>query len=278
MTYLLSALLGIVQGVAEFLPISSSGHLTLLQYYFGMEEADTLLNILLHFATLLAVCVAYRQDIVEMIVEFFAILKDIFSNEDIPADQPAPPARRMVFFIILGTLPLFAILPLDGMIESFGNHPQFVSCALLVTGTLLFLADRSKEGKKTIKSMTVKDALLIGLAQGCATIPGLSRSGCTIAAGLALGLERNFAVRFSFLLSLPAVAGATILKIVDMLGENFDTALLPIYGLGMLIAFVVGFFSIQLVKLLAKKGKFGAFAYYCWTAGSLSLLALLFGA
>ncbi len=278
MTYLLSAILGAVQGVAEFLPISSSGHLTLLQYYFGMAEADTLLNILLHFATLLAVCVAYKEDIMEMIVEFFAMLKELFtkSQED-NSDKPVPAGRRMVFLIMLGTLPLFAVLPIDDKVEAFGNNPQFVSCALLVTGTLLFLADRRPEGKKAIRSVTVKDVLLIGVAQGFATIPGLSRSGCTISAGLALGLERNFAVRFSFLLSLPAVAGATLLKVLDMLQQDFDTALLPIYAVGMVISFVVGYFSIQLVKMLANKGKFGNFAYYCWLAGGGSLLALSMG-
>lgn len=278
MTYLLSAILGAVQGVAEFLPISSSGHLTLLQYYFGMEEADTLLNILLHFATLLAVILAYKEDVWEMIVEFFAMIKEIFSKSDIDKSKdPVPAGRRMVFLIILGTLPLFAVLPIDDKVEAFGNNPYFVSCALLVTGTLLFMADRSPEGRKAVRSVTVKDVLLIGLAQGFATIPGLSRSGCTISAGLALGLERNFAVRFSFLLSLPAVAGATILKVLDVVGEDFDTALLPIYALGMVISFVVGYFSIQLVKILANKGKFGSFAYYCWLAGGLSLLALFLG-
>lgn len=278
MTYFLAILLGAVQGVAEFLPISSSGHLTLLQYYFGMEEADSLYNILLHFATLLAVCLAYKEDIWEMIVEFFRWCQEIFSKDATPKegkDIPAP--RRMVFLIIMGTLPLFVVLPVEGLVESFGNNPYFVSCALLVTGTLLFTADRSREGKKGVRAVTVKDILLIGVAQGFATIPGLSRSGCTISAGLALGLERNFAVRYSFLLSLPAVAGATLLKIIDMIGEDFDTALLPMYGVGMLVAFVVGYFSIQLVKILANKGKFGNFAYYCWLAGGLSLLALFLG-
>lgn len=275
MTYTLSALLGLVQGVAEFLPISSSGHLTLLQYYFGMEEADTLLNILLHFATLLAVCVSYRQDIYEMIVEFFAMMKSITSNA--PSEKGSiPTPRRLVFLIIMGTLPLFCILPIDSKIEAIGNNPYFVSCALLTTGTVLYMADRCPYGKKNARSLTVKDALLIGLAQGCATIPGISRSGSTISMGLMLGLDRNFAVRYSFLLSLPAVAGATILKIFDMIGEDFDTSLLPKYALGMVLSFVVGYFSIQLVKLLADKGKFGNFAYYCWFVGGASLLALNF--
>lgn len=273
MTYLLSALLGLVQGVAEFLPISSSGHLTLLQYYFGMEEADTLLNILLHFATLLAVCLAYRQDIKEMVLEFFAMIKEIISHEPQKKDA-VPPPRRLVFLIILGTLPLFLVLPIDSWVESLGNNPYFVSCSLLCTGTLLYIADRCPPGQKAGRSIQVKDVLLIGVAQGFATVPGLSRSGCTISTALLLGVERNFAVRFSFLLSLPAVAGATLLKVFSMFGEDFDTSLLPMYLLGMVIAFVVGYFCIQLVKLLADKGKFGGFAYYCWFVGAVSLILL----
>lgn len=280
LNYGLSALLGVVQGVAEFLPISSSGHLTLLQYYFGMEEADTLFNILLHFATLLAVCLAYRQDIMEMIAEFISMVLSCFQKDKKKGARESEELshpRKLVLFIILGTLPLFAVLPIDDKVEAFGNNPYFVSCALLVTGTLLFTADRSAKANRSIEDMTWKDALIIGVAQGFATIPGLSRSGCTISAALTLGIQRSFAVRYSFLLSLPAVAGATLLKVFDMMQEGIDNALLPMYGLGMVIAFVVGFFSIQLVKILADKGKFGAFAYYCWAAGSLSLVALFMG-
>lgn len=279
MNYGLSALLGIVQGVAEFLPISSSGHLTLLQYYFGMEEADTLFNILLHFATLLAVCIAYRKDIIEMILEFIGMIFSLFQKKEKGAreDTHMPEARKLVLMIIVGTLPLFLVLPIDGYVESLGNNPYFVSCALLITGTLLFTADRSAKGGKKLDVISWKDVVLIGVAQGFATVPGLSRSGCTISAALALGMDRNLAVRFSFLLSLPAVAGATLLKILDAMEEGIDTALLPMYATGMVLAFVVGYFSIWLVKLLADKGKFGAFAYYCWGAGALSLIALFSG-
>lgn len=280
MTYALSALLGIVQGVAEFLPISSSGHLSLLQYYFGMEEADTLLNVLLHFATLLAVCIAYRQDIYDMIVEFVSMVVEFFSKSQPRGAREmlyVPPARKLVKLVILGTIPLFLVVPVKDTVEELGNNPYFVSCALLVTGTLLFTADRSAKPTKNLNNITLKDGLIIGISQAFATIPGLSRSGCSISTALALGIDRNFAVRYSFLLSLPAVAGATILKVVDVVQEGFDTSLLPIYAVGMVLSFVVGYFSIQLVKLLARKGKFGAFSYYCWAAGALSLVALFNG-
>ena len=277
MTYLMSAVLGFVQGVAEFLPISSSGHLTLLQHFFGMAEPDNLLNVLLHFATLIAVCIYYFQDVLEMIVEFFRGIAALFSRK--PSHGNPPEARRLVLLVIVGTLPLFLILPIKHVVESFGSSPVFVSCALLVTGTILFFSDRMAGGRKNARSATLKDVLLVGLAQGVATIPGLSRSGSTISAGMAVGFDRKFAVRYSFLMSLPAVLGATLLELKDVLGGEaaLEAGILPKYLLGMVIAGVVGYFSIRLVNLLADKGKFGAFSYYCWIVGVLSLVLSLMG-
>ena len=180
----------------------------------------------------------------------------------------------MILLLIVGTLPLFLVLPFDDFVEGLGASPVFVSVMLIVTGAILFLSDRYGGGRKNGGSATVKDVALVGLAQGLATIPGLSRSGTTIAAGMALGFDRNFAVRFSFLLSLPAVLGATLLKVVKVVKAGaLDTGLLPMYLTGMVIAGVVGYFSISLVKLLASKGKFGSFAYYCWVVGAVALAA-----
>lgn len=277
MTYLMSVILGAVQGVAEFLPISSSGHLTLLQHFFGMEQADNLFNILLHFATLLAVCVVYFQDIVEMIVEFFAVLRDLVTRKSSHGNPPE--ARRLILLLIVGTLPLVAVLLIKDQVEALGNSPAFVSCALLVTGCILFFSDRMGRGSKTAKNATLKDVLLVGVAQGLATIPGISRSGSTISAGMACGFDRKFAVRYSFLMSLPAVLGATLLEVVDVLQapQGIPEGMLPKYLLGMAVSSVVGYFSIKLVNLLASKGKFGAFAYYCWAAGIVSLVAYFMG-
>ncbi len=266
----MAIVLGMVQGVAEFLPISSSGHLSLLQHFFGMEP-DTLYNILLHFATLIAVCVVYWRDVVDMIVEFFRGIASLFSRQGGHGNPPE--GRRLVLLVILGTLPLFLILPFDDMVEGLGANPVFVSAMLLVTGCILFLSDRYGGGRKTVRTATVRDVLLVGVAQGAATIPGLSRSGTTISAGMALGFDRNFAVRYSFLMSLPAVFGATLLKVVKVAKSGvLDTKLLPMYLTGMVVAGVVGYFSIRLVKLLADKGKFGRFAYYCWIAGVIALI------
>lgn len=277
MTYLMSVVLGLVQGVAEFLPISSSGHLTLFQHFFGMEEPDNLFNVLLHFATLLAVCVYYFRDVTEMITEFFRGVASLFSRKR--QGHEIPEARRMVLLVVVGTLPLFAVLLIKDSVEALGSSPIFVSCALLVTGCILFLSDRMAGGRKNARSATLKDALVVGVAQGLATVPGLSRSGCTISAGMAVGFDRKFAVRYSFLMSLPAVLGATILEVKDVLEMEGGLAqgLLPKYLVGMVVAGVVGYFSIRLVNLLAAKGKFGAFAYYCWGAGALFLILSLMG-
>jgi undecaprenyl-diphosphatase len=176
-------------------------------------------------------------------------------------------------------LPLLVVMVVKNKIEALGNFPPFVSCALLVTGCILFFADRMAHGKKTARSATLKDVLLVGVAQGVATVPGLSRSGCTISAGMALGFDRKFAVRYSFLMSLPAVLGATLLEVVDVVkdGTGIPEGMLGKYLLGMVLAGVIGYFAIKLVNLLATKGKFGAFAYYCWAVGAVSLLAYLLG-
>lgn len=275
MSYLMAVFLGFVQGVAEFLPISSSGHLTLMQHFFGVKEVDNLYNILLHFATLVAVCAVYRRDIWEMICEFFRGAGELISRRGARESRP-PVARRLVLLVILGTLPLALVLPIEGFVEGLGNSPVFVAVMLLVTGCILFFSDRLARGKKTARDATVADALLVGVAQAFATIPGISRSGTTISAGMMLGFERKFAVRYSFLLSLPAVLGATLVKVIKALGDSsVDMSLLPKYIVGMVVAGVVGYFSIRLVQLLADKGKFGKFAYYCWIAGAAALVAAL---
>ena len=276
MNYLWSAFLGFVQGVAEFLPISSSGHLSLFQNFFGLRSAESgglFFDVLLHLGTLISVFIYYWTDIRDMILEFFRGIAALGK----PTGETPPPARRLVLLVILGTLPLFLILPVKKYVEGLGSSPVFVSFALLVTGCILFLSDRMATGRKTARSATVKDVLLVGVAQGIATIPGLSRSGCTISAGMALGFRREFAVRYSFLMSLPAVLGATLLKVVKTIqsAEPISQDMLPKYLLGMAIAGVVGYFSIRLVNLLAAKGKFGAFAYYCWAAGLVSLVLVL---
>ena len=193
--HLLNAfLLGIVQGVAEFLPISSSGHLSIAQNLLnlGVEGTDDVFfDVLLHLGTLVAVFAAYWEDIRDMILEFFRMIGDV-AHGTVP--RSVPPARRLILLIIVGTLPLFVILPFRHMVEALYSNTFFVGGALLVTGLLLFACDRIRKGRKTEKSATLLDVLVVGVGQAIATCPGISRSGMTISMGCFRGMERRFAV------------------------------------------------------------------------------------
>jgi len=177
--------------------------------------------------------------------------------------------------IILATLPLALAFPFRHSVEALGNRTWFVGIMLLITGAVLYFSDKLAQGRRTEKSMTVKNAFLIGLFQLVAVLPGLSRSGLTITGGMLGGLDRSFAVRFSFLMSIPAIFGANIITFFDALfsTENpVDWSLMPRYLVGVLVAGVTGFFAIKLVKLLVAKGSFGKFAYYCWGIGTIAII------
>ena len=271
MTWLSAILLGLIQGVAEFLPISSSGHLAIAEHLFsvsGLSDIPEFFDVLLHLGTLIAVFVAYWQDIVNMVMELCCGVKDL-ARRTTPV--PVPPARRMILLIIVGTLPLGLILPVKDLVEGLGDNMYFVGGALIVTGFLLFFSDRVKKGRKTERSARLVDVLLVGVAQAIATCPGISRSGTTITAGCFVGFERKFAVRYSFLMSIPAILGANILSLKDAL----DTVVwgeVPMYLAGVIVSAVVGYACIRLLKMIADKGKFGFFAYYCWAVGALTLI------
>ena len=271
MSLIHSILLGLIQGVAEFLPISSSGHLAIAEQLLDMEGASEIpgfFDVLLHLGTLVAVFVAYWPEIWEMIQEFFRGIGDLVRGT---TPTPVPPARRMILLVIVGTLPLFVILPFKDWIEGLSSNLYVVGGALLVTGCLLFASDRVRKGRKNERSARLTDTLLVGAAQALATCPGLSRSGTTIAAGSFLGFERKFAVRYSFIMSIPAVLGANILSLKDALGGDVVWKDVPVYLVGVAVAAVVGYACIRLLKMIADKGKFGAFAYYCWAVGLLTI-------
>ena len=275
MTLFSSVLLGIIQGVTEFLPVSSSGHLAIAEHLLNVSGASAVppfFDVLLHLGTLFAVFIAYWEDIRAMILEFFCGVSDL-----VRGTTPArvPPARRMILLIIAGTLPLFAVLPVKDAIEGLGDNMYFVAFALLATGCLLFASDHVRRGRKTEKSATMLDALLVGVGQALATCPGISRSGTTITAGCFVGFDRKFAVRYSFLMSIPAILGANILSLKDALEANILWTEVPVYLVGVAVSAAVGYACIRLIKLVADKGKFGCFAYYCWLAGIVTLALIL---
>ncbi|MEA4941323.1 MAG: undecaprenyl-diphosphate phosphatase [Oscillibacter sp.] len=272
LSLLTSIVLGLIQGVSEFLPISSSGHLAIAEYMLGQTGIGTppdFFDVLLHLGTLAAVFVAYWADIKAMVFEFFQGIGDI-AHRSTPT--PLPPARRLIFLIIVGTLPLFAVLPFKDKIEGLSGNIYFVAVALLLTGCLLFASDRARRGRKSERSATMLDVLVVGVGQAIATCPGISRSGTTITAGCFVGFERKFAVRFSFLLSIPAVLGANILTLKDAAEAGINWGEVPVYLAGVLVAALVGYACIRLLKMIADRGKFGWFAYYCWAVGLLTLV------
>ena len=272
MSLLNAMILGLIQGIAEFLPISSSGHLSILNNLFSMtttEDGQMFFDVLLHLGTLFSVCVVYWQDIVDMFYEVLGFLHvGPLANEH----RQHYPAARLFLMIVLGTLPLFLILPINDMMEGLYYKSVFIGIMLVLTGCILYIADKMQQGKKTEKNMGMLDAIIIGLCQAVATIPGLSRSGTTITAGLATGLRRDFAVKYSFLLSLPAVLGANILSFAKAIKNGIDWSCLPAYLVGTVVAILSGIASISLLKRIASKGKFGGFAYYCWVVGVLSII------
>lgn len=272
MSLLSSILLGLVQGIAEFLPISSSGHLAIAEHLLnvsGATEIPDFFDVLLHLGTLVAVFVAYWSDIRDMIQELICGARDLARRS---TPDPIPPARRLILLIIVGTLPLFLILPVKDLVEGLSDNMYFVAGAILVTGCLLFASDRVRHGRKTERSATLIDVLIVGVAQAIATCPGISRSGTTITAGCFVGFERKFAVRFSFLLSIPAILGANILSLKDAVEAGIDWPSVPVYLVGVAVSAVVGYACIRLLKMIAAKGRFGWFAYYCWFAGAATLL------
>ena len=267
-----AVLLGLIQGVAEFLPISSSGHLAIAEHLLGasgVSDIPEFFDVLLHLGTLVAVFAAYWTDIADMIREFFAGAGDLIRRI---TPSPLPPARRMILLIIVATLPLAAVLPVKDAVEGLSDNIYFIAAALLVTGCLLFVSDRIRKGRKTEKTASLVDALLVGIAQAIATCPGISRSGTTITAGCFVGFERKFAVRFSFLMSIPAILGANLLSLLDAARSGIIWGDVPVYLVGVAVSAVSGYACIRLLKMIADKGRFGWFAYYCWGVGLVTLL------
>ena len=276
MTISSAILLGIVQGVAEFLPISSSGHLAILQNLFALSAGEDHLffDVLLHLGTLISICVCYWGDIVAMVREVFIVLRGGRRADGTPV-QGNLGAARLFMMIVVGTLPLFLVLPINDKVEELYYITPFIGVALLLTGCMLFVSDKMTPGKRTEKNMRFRDALVIGLCQCVATLPGLSRSGTTITAGIATGLDRTFAMKFSFLMSIPAVLGANLLSIIDAISEGIDPSLIPAYLMGMLAAMISGIAAIWVMKLISRKSRFGGFSYYCLGAGVLTIILSL---
>ena len=208
-------------------------------------------------------CVNFEKNVTNPVPMWYTE-KYYFGNKGVFATQ-----IRWIRRLFL--VPLLVVLPIKDLVEGLADNMYFVGGALIVTGFLLFASDRVKKGRKTEKNATLVDVLLVGAAQAVATCPGISRSGTTITAGCFVGFDRKFAVRYSFLLSIPAILGANVLSIKDALATVMWSEV-PVYLVGVAVAAAVGYACIRLLKMIADKGKFGFFAYYCWIVGAITLV------
>lgn len=264
--------LGIIQGLTEFLPVSSSGHLVLGQIFFGITQSQLVFDISVHMGTLLAVLVVYASDIKAMLVSaanfffkaiFFKPVVSLFKEDE---------NLQMAGLILIGSIPTAIIgFGLKQFEHVLFTSRVLVGCMLILTGTVLWISRKYYFSENKTNGPGIKKALLIGVCQGIAVIPGISRSGSTIAAGMFLGLDRHKAAKFSFLLSIPAILGAQILSIKDMINNNLSIDPVTIYAT--ITSFITGLIALKILLTLVHSGRFHLFAPYCWLIGALVILS-----
>lgn len=267
-------ILGILQGLTEFLPVSSSGHLVLGQIFFGMSESQLVFDISVHVGTLMAVMVVYASDIMAIMKSVFRFLLNAVTLKPIVPMLKQDSTLQMGLYILAGTIPTaFIGLALKKFEHILFTSVPLVGVMLLATGTILWVSRRFYlvEDKQT--GLEIKQAILIGITQGLAVIPGISRSGSTIAAGMVLGLDRHMAAKFSFLLSIPAILGAQILSVKHMMDNHLVIDSVTLYAT--LVSFITGFLALKLLLKLVHSGRFHLFAPYCWLMGALVLLSTI---
>lgn len=271
MTYLQAAILGIVQGLAEFLPISSSGHLALLQYFFGVEADSVLLfTVMMHVGTLVSVFIIYRKDIWALILELIDTIKDICTGKGLRIDSS--PMRRMGFMIIVATIPTALIgLIFEDFFESLYASIVSIALGLIFTGIILFLAERAGKNRLGPMEMKWRHAIFIGIMQGIAICPGVSRSGSTLFGSLISGLKREFAVEFVFLISIPSILGSVILEMPKALAEGVDASMAGPIIVGVILSAISGIFAIKaMIKVVSSKRLIG-FSIYVWIVAAAVL-------
>ena len=291
MTLLKAIFLGIVQGLTEFLPVSSSGHLAIFKELLNVEAASgasaITFDILLHIGTLVAICFAFYKDIKKMIVEFVFIVRDLILNAKVFFTKPfglrreekeyiriiSGSYRKFVLMVIVATIPtgIIGVLIKD-IVESISSNLPIIGVSLLITAVLLLIADTSENKRKTPKNIPYWQAAVTGVVQGIATIPGISRSGSTIAACSFFGFDKKFAVKFSFIMSIPAILGALILDLKDIDFSAIGGQMWGYYVIGMVLAAVIGYFCIKVVNYLAKERKFKYFSIYCLVIGLVAII------
>jgi undecaprenyl-diphosphatase len=276
MTILEAIVFGILQGLTEFLPVSSSGHLVLMQHFLGIKESQVFFDVMLHFGTLGAVIIVYHQLIGALVRSGFStFVQGDFYRHPLRTIGKTP-HLRLIWFLLLGSIPtgLIAVLFKDSLEAIFGK-PIVVACMLIITGIILQLSRLGQKRPRAEAPLRAWHTPLIGIAQGLAITPGISRSGSTISISLLLGLSPQVAAQYSFLLSIPAILGAVIIKLKDV-GEI--TIAPAVIVAGILTSFIVGYIALRLLLAMLNRGKFSIFSYYCFALGIVAAMSISLGA
>lgn len=285
MSLLQAIAMGLIQGLTEFLPVSSSGHLAIFKNIFQVNtETGILFDILLHLGTLVAIFAVYYRDIFKLIAEGVCLIGDaccnvgiffrrLFGRKEASYRKVIKNGyRKFVMLVIVSTIPTAVIgYTARDLVEAASEFLFIPGIFLIVTAVLLVISDRVKDGTKTPKSVTYTNAFGIGICQGIATMPGLSRSGTTIAACVFSGFDRNFAVKYSFIMSIPAILGAAVLEVKDIGAVEIPPTEILYYAVGMVVAAVVGFICMKTLLVIVRKKKFTYFAIYCLLMGIVSI-------
>lgn len=265
---------GIIQGIAEFLPISSSGHLALAQNFFGTESNNNFLfNIALHLATLVAVCVVYRKDVYLLVKGFFSLIGKLVRGR---LREGLDPGERLFVMLCVATLPLIPVklIGLDDKVEYISSFSFLIGGLLILNGAMLLVSDRLSKGSHTADKGGYLRPLGVGIIQALLGIlPGISRSGSTITGGRIVGYSREEAVKFSFLMSIPAILGAVVTEAPELLDVGIDISFALPCLIGSVTAAVVGFCAIKLLQYITGSKNFTSFAVYCMLVGSASIIA-----
>ena len=268
--------MAIVQGLTEFLPVSSSGHLVLAIQSLGIQtDGGPLLEVILHIGTLIAVFIVYYKDVWSLIKEGVLLIVDGVRYLVNKAKYPFRmyPERKMVVMVLIASVPTAVLgLFVEAFLQDlFMSSAIAVGVMLLVTSALLLLSTKIKQGSKRVEKATYRDALAVGIVQGIATMPGISRSGSTIVAGLAGGFDREFAIRFSFLISIPAIAGASLLTFIKADLAELAANAGP-YLVGLVLSAAVGYLCIRTLLRMLKNHTFHYFGYYCGAVGVIAII------
>jgi undecaprenyl-diphosphatase len=258
---------GIIQGLTEFLPVSSSGHLALYQHYFGESESSGLFfSAILHLGTLLATFIAFRKDIIALLKEAGSMIADLFKGKLFKTKMN--PERRMIVMLIISCLVLVPCIPLKDTIEMVSTTYMIaLGCLFLYTSFILFLSDKCVKGTKTAGDITWKNALTVGIFQAIALFPGVSRSGSTISGGLFSGFTRDTAVKYSFILGMPTILAGCLLEFKDAISESEQFGSVLPYIVGFAVSAVVGICAIKMVNWIVKSNKFTIFSIYTLLLG-----------